>query len=126
MKGCPSEETLSRFYDGEQNSQELREHIANCSECSSVLEEIRALEQDLLRPVGFPAPARPAWGRLAAACLVLLLAGWWWWPTVPPGGEKTYHLSSADGRDYTIKTTGEATLLSLEINETRAELEPEE
>ena len=127
MSECPTEEMLSRFYDREGDELEtVQDHVRDCPDCSAALDRYHRLDQELQRAVAFRADPKVARAKLLTACLLLLLAGWWWQARPAGESENTYRMSCSDGREYTIKTTGEATLLSLELNDTRAELEPKE
>jgi hypothetical protein len=93
------EESIALLVDGETAALGLAEHLAVCGDCSQLLEDLRADQQqlqrapeigpvvcDLVREEALRRMARPrvGWGAWAAVAAALLVAGVWLRPEVPP------------------------------------------
>lgn len=45
--GCPSQEILSAFYDGEVSQEGLREHVESCEKCRAAIRDFEAIDKAL-------------------------------------------------------------------------------
>ena len=128
-ENCPDELTLSRFFDGELQDDELRVHVAQCSVCQRRMRAYESLNQELTSALRAVPKPQLRWKRslvgVAAAVLACGLLVQTVYQKVPAETNEPVVLkaSTRDGRSYTIKTNGEAILLSLELNGSKASFE---
>lgn len=138
---CPREETLSLHHDGrlpEDVQQELQAHLQGCAECRRYAQSLIDLDRAITGMVrgAATAPKARSRGKLtrwatalaASAALLALCVGALKLnrsPRLPASAtEQHFSLPAPSGGEYAVVVSGEAQLLSIEVNGTSASFKP--
>lgn len=113
---CPDWNQRSLYYDGELTDQTVSAHIEGCLACRSELRKLEEMEACLTSPLSgrTTKKSRAAWKLVAAAAILVGGLGLALRPTTSQ--PNVTRMATRDGTVYTVSTTGQARLLSLEVN----------
>lgn len=114
---CPDWQQLNLYFDGESLDESIRSHIDECLHCRSQLKKLEQLDTVVTAPPGTRSARRFVRHRWRLVAAAVLLVGGLGLAIRPATATRSVHrMATQDGTVYTISTTGQAQILSLEVN----------